>query len=108
MQQKVCRCYCFAPLYCRTGFTVWQKGYSVSNFANYQQHLDTSGLACPMPLLKTKLALRELSVGERLLVIATDSGSWRDIRKYVEMSGHELLAAAEVNGQYQFLIRKGV
>ncbi|QQD22906.1 hypothetical protein GJQ55_08485 [Venatoribacter cucullus] len=61
-----------------------------------------------MPLLKTKLALRELSVGQVLLVTATDSGSWRDIRKYADMSGHELLAADEVNGRYQFLIRKGV
>jgi len=80
----------------------------VSNFREYQQHLDASGLACPMPLLKTKLALRELSVGQVLLVTATDSGSWRDIRKYADMSGHELLAADEVNGRYQFLICKGV
>ncbi|WP_228344560.1 sulfurtransferase TusA family protein [Venatoribacter cucullus] len=80
----------------------------MSNFSEYQQHLDASGLACPMPLLKTKLALRELSVGQVLLVTATDSGSWRDIRKYADMSGHELLAADEVNGRYQFLIRKGV
>ncbi len=80
----------------------------MSNFSEYQQHLDASGLACPMPLLKTKLALRDLAAGEVLRVTATDSGSWRDIRKYVAMSGHELLAATEVNGQYQFLIRKGV
>lgn len=80
----------------------------MSNLSDYQQHLDASGLACPMPLLKTKLALRELQPGNVLRVTATDSGSWRDIRKYIDMSGHELLAAEEVNGCYEFLIRKGV
>ena len=48
--------------------TVWQKVSRVSNFSEYQQHLDASGLACPMPLLKTKLALRDLAAGEVLLV----------------------------------------
>lgn len=80
----------------------------MSNFSDHHQHLDAVGLACPMPLLKTKLALRDLAAGEILLVTTSDSGSSRDIPRYVSMSAHELLAADEVDGHYQFLIRKGV
>lgn len=71
------------------------------------RELDASGLECPMPLLRTKLALRDLSAGEVLRVIATDPGSARDIPRYIEMSPHQLLGAEDVESRYCFLIRKG-
>ena len=46
--------------------------------------LDARGLSCPMPLLKTKLALQQLSAGSILQVLATDSGSNQDIPAYLE------------------------
>ena len=41
--------------------------------------LDTSGLKCPLPVLKAKKALKSLSAGDRLTVIATDPGALHDI-----------------------------
>ena len=79
----------------------------MSNPIEFQQQLDASGMECPMPLLKTKLALKQLSEGEVLWVIATDSGSWRDIRKFIELTSHELLQATEDKGRYQYWIKKG-
>lgn len=79
----------------------------MSNFPEYHQALDASGLACPMPLLKTRLALKSMAPGLILWVTATDPGSWRDIRKYVDMTSNELLHAAEVGDSYQFWIKKG-
>jgi len=70
--------------------------------------LGARGLQCPMPLLKTKLALRDLSPGQSLRVDATDSGSARDIPKYLERSEHELTLMSEnPDGTYTFLITCG-
>ncbi|WP_333613497.1 sulfurtransferase TusA family protein [Psychrobacter sp.] len=48
--------------------------------------VDGRGLACPMPLLKTKVALREVAVGESLYVIATDPNSQADISAFCQQS----------------------
>lgn len=69
--------------------------------------LDASGLRCPMPLLKTKLALSDLQPGHLLEVIATDSGSARDIPAYLKLSGHELVSFEETGESYRFVIRCG-
>lgn len=79
----------------------------MSDSISYQQHLDARGLECPMPLLKTKLALKPLQVGDVLWVTATDSGSWRDIKKFIELTEHELVAAEQQADCYQYWIKKG-
>lgn len=72
----------------------------------YSQELDARGLQCPLPLLKTKLALRDLAATEVLLVKASDSGSWQDIPRYIRQSPFELLNAKEQDGEYLFYIKK--
>ncbi|HKK56766.1 sulfurtransferase TusA family protein [Marinobacter sp.] len=67
--------------------------------------LDATGLRCPMPLLKTKLELSGMAPGEELLVIATDSGSARDIPAYLMLTRHELLSSSEEGGRYRFMIK---
>jgi len=79
----------------------------VSNQYNYDLHLDARELNCPMPLLKTKLALKNLSSGQILWVSATDAGSLRDIPKYLTLSAHQLLASDETEGVFHFWIKKG-
>lgn len=70
--------------------------------------LDARGLRCPMPLLKAKQALRDMAAGEVLRVMATDAGSWRDFQAYAQISGHPLLAAAQEEGVYCYLIQKSL
>ncbi|WP_201611925.1 sulfurtransferase TusA family protein [Psychrobacter immobilis] len=48
--------------------------------------VDGRGLACPMPLLKTKVALRQVAVGESLYVVATDPNSQADITAFCAQS----------------------
>jgi TusA-related sulfurtransferase len=69
--------------------------------------LDARDLVCPMPLLKTRQALRGLLPGETLLVLATDPGSCRDIPAYLGQSPHQLVQQHEQQGEYQFLIAAG-
>jgi tRNA 2-thiouridine synthesizing protein A len=68
--------------------------------------LDVRGLSCPLPLLRTKQSLQRMQPGDRLTVLATDSGSWRDIPAFCEIAGHRVLERREVSGVYEFLLQK--
>ncbi len=68
--------------------------------------LDATGLACPMPLLKTKRALNGMQSGQRLRVLATDQGTVRDFRVFAEQSGHLLLDSSDAHGVYSYLLQK--
>lgn len=70
------------------------------------RELDTRGLRCPLPLLKAKQALRDMAAGQVLRVLATDAGSIRDFQAYAQLSGQELLAFAEVDAVYCYLLKK--
>lgn len=71
------------------------------------EQLDASGLACPLPLLKAKQALSRMMPGEVLQVIATDSGSVRDFRAYVDNSDHEMIDSFTDGETYVHIIRRG-
>jgi tRNA 2-thiouridine synthesizing protein A len=58
---------------------------------NVDRELDTRGLNCPLPILKAKKALAEMSSGQTLRVVATDSGSVRDFLAFAKQTGNELL-----------------
>jgi tRNA 2-thiouridine synthesizing protein A len=68
--------------------------------------LDCSGLACPMPILKTKKAIDGLAVGQVLKMIATDPGSESDMNAWTARTGHELVEHEVSGGTYTFYIRK--
>lgn len=69
------------------------------------QLLDVQGLNCPLPILKAKKALSELSSGQVLEVLATDGGAWDDFDYFCRHAGHTLLSREEESGVYRFLIR---
>ncbi|MCR4396015.1 MAG: sulfurtransferase TusA family protein [Candidatus Saccharicenans sp.] len=68
--------------------------------------LDNSGLACPMPIIKTKKAIDGMQVGQILKMIATDPGSVSDVQAWVGKTGHELLKHEQEGDKYIFYIRK--
>ena len=68
--------------------------------------VDASGLSCPLPLLKAKLALNGLASGQTLKVIATDAGSQRDFRTLARLTGQTLLHEEEDAGTYRYWLRK--
>ena len=61
-----------------------------------------------MPLLKTKLALKNLAEGEVLKVSATDRGSMLDIPKFLSLTDPQLLSCDETDSECHFWIKKGV
>lgn len=68
--------------------------------------LDNSGLACPMPIIKTKKAIDAMRVGQVLKMIATDPGSIPDVQAWVSKTGHELLKHETEGNRFIFYIRK--
>ncbi|MCG8511878.1 MAG: sulfurtransferase TusA family protein [Rhodospirillales bacterium] len=69
--------------------------------------LDARGLNCPLPILKTKKALKDLDAGDTLTVTATDPGSVKDFESFCRTTGNELLDREEGDGTYTFVIKKG-
>jgi len=68
--------------------------------------LDAKGLACPMPIVRTKQAMTDMNTGQILEVHATDKGSKTDIAAWSKSSGNELLKDAEERGVFKFWIKK--
>jgi len=68
--------------------------------------LDAKGLACPMPIVRTKKTINELQEGQVLEVQATDKGSTADIKAWSERSGHQYIGTLEEGETLKHYIRK--
>ncbi|MCM3397186.1 sulfurtransferase TusA family protein [Oceanobacillus profundus] len=73
---------------------------------NVDKVLDAKGLSCPMPIVRTKVAISELEKGQVLEVHTTDKGARNDIPAWAKSGGHELLKHEEENDVLKFWIRK--
>lgn len=69
--------------------------------------LDAKGLACPMPIVRTKKAMDELESGQVLEIHATDKGAKNDLVAWANSGGHKLLEDKEDNGVFMFWVQKG-
>jgi tRNA 2-thiouridine synthesizing protein A len=70
------------------------------------KEIDTRGLNCPLPILRTKKALADITSGQVLKVVATDPGSVKDFETFSKQTGHALLSHAEANGEFTFFMKK--
>lgn len=68
--------------------------------------LDAKGLACPMPIVKTKKAMKDLEDGQVLEVLATDKGSKADLKAWAGSSGHQYLGTVEDGDVLKHYLRK--
>jgi tRNA 2-thiouridine synthesizing protein A len=70
------------------------------------QKLDCLGLFCPMPVLKTRDAMKQMAVGQILEMTSDDPASEADMKSWAARAGHELLEIDKDGAAYRFLIRK--
>ncbi len=68
--------------------------------------LDTTGLKCPLPVLKARRAMKEIAPGAVLEVRATDPGAVKDFEAFCATTGDELLVSRQEGRVYIFQIRK--
>ena len=70
--------------------------------------LDTRGLTCPMPLLKTKKALKPMKAGQVLEILGDDPGSKKDIPDWSGKGGNEFIGMADADEGYtRYFVKKG-
>ena len=70
------------------------------------KEIDTSGLNCPLPILKAKKALNDMVSGQVLKVIATDPGSSRDFEAFAKQTGHELVLQEKTEAHFVFGLKR--
>lgn len=68
--------------------------------------VDATGQKCPMPILMTAKAAKELAPGDVMLIIATDAGARSDVPAWVSQTGNELVESSEEGDVLKFYVRK--
>lgn len=68
--------------------------------------VDARGLSCPMPIVRTAMAVRAMLPGAHIEVLATDPGSTRDFVAWSRATGHELVEQSTQGSTYRFVIRR--
>ncbi|MGG2183937.1 sulfurtransferase TusA family protein [Bacillus altitudinis] len=68
--------------------------------------LDVTGLACPMPIIRTKKKMNDLAEGQVLEIHATDKGAKADLAAWAKSSGHELITQTDEGHVLKFWVRK--
>jgi tRNA 2-thiouridine synthesizing protein A len=70
------------------------------------QKLDTRGLSCPLPILRTRKAINQMESGELVEVTATDPGSIKDMEAFCKQTGNRLMSSSETDNSFVFVIEK--
>jgi tRNA 2-thiouridine synthesizing protein A len=73
---------------------------------NFDKDLDARGLNCPLPILRAKKALTEMTSGQVLRIVATDPGSVKDFQAFSKQTGNALLSHAEANKEFTFFLKR--
>jgi tRNA 2-thiouridine synthesizing protein A len=71
-----------------------------------RETLDVTGKACPIPVVKTAKAMKALSAGDVLEVLATDPGVEPDMQAWTKQTGNELVSIEQRDGVFRVLLRK--
>jgi tRNA 2-thiouridine synthesizing protein A len=72
----------------------------------FDKELDARGLNCPLPILRTKKALTDMTSGQVLKVLATDPGSVKDFQAFSKQTGNSLLSSEVAEKEFVFFMKK--
>ena len=78
----------------------------VAKVVNPDRQIDCTGLFCPMPIVKTREAMTQMTAGQVLEMLSDDPASDPDMRSWARNTGHELLDVTRSGAVYRFVIRK--
>ncbi len=70
------------------------------------QVLDCTGMACPLPVVKTSQAIKKIEPGQVLELLATDPGVEPDMKAWSGRTGNELLSIGREGDVFHVLIRR--
>ena len=72
----------------------------------FDKELDARGLNCPLPILRTKKSLTDMTSGQVLKIVATDPGSVKDFQAFARQTGNTLLSENETDKVFTFFMQK--
>ena len=72
----------------------------------FDKDLDARGLNCPLPILRAKKALGDMTTGQVLRIVATDPGSIKDFEAFSKQTGNALLGHSAENQEFTFFLKK--
>lgn len=72
----------------------------------HARELDARELYCPEPVMMLHNAVRDMLAGEVLLLLATDPSTQRDVPKFCNFLGHDLLQQLVVGEEFHYWVRK--
>lgn len=70
------------------------------------QRVDAKGLSCPLPIVRTAIAIKALNPGDLIEVLATDPGSTKDFTAWARTTGNEVVESSIADGVYRFVLRR--
>jgi TusA-related sulfurtransferase len=70
------------------------------------KEIDTRGLNCPLPILRAKKALADMTTGQVLKVVSTDPGSNRDFQAFCKQTGNDLLGQQTIGKDYIHYVKR--
>ena len=73
---------------------------------NFDKDIDARGLNCPLPILRAKKALSDMTSGQVLRILATDPGSVKDFQAFSKQTGNALVDQAAADKEFTFYLRK--
>ena len=68
--------------------------------------LDTQGLFCPEPIMLLHSKFNDMEIGDQCLLLASDPATKRDVPKFCQFLGHEMILNEEVDQVFRYLIQK--
>ena len=87
-------------------YTFYMPPETTTRLPQHDREVDARGLNCPLPILRAKKALTELTSGQVLRVLATDPGSVKDFQAFAKQTGNALLSHAEADKVFTFFMKK--
>lgn len=72
----------------------------------HDRELDARGLNCPLPILRARKALNDMTTGQVLRILATDPGSVKDFEAFAKQTGNALVSQSASGAEFTFFLRK--
>ncbi len=73
---------------------------------DFDKDVDARGLNCPLPILRAKKALNDMTSGQVLRIVATDPGSVKDFEAFARQTGNALVSQSTASTEYTFFLKK--
>lgn len=72
----------------------------------FQKDLDARNLSCPLPILRTKKALADMTSGQVLHIVTTDPNSVKDFQAFAKQTGNEILELKQGDAEFEFFMKR--